>query len=136
MTWCTIIVDCPGIKVRTITGKLRCYTIIGGNQTLSDRDFTYPDAKLTCLSIDGILPVVKNNWDQNYILEVVGRYDLSAVRLDRTIDNMHQYIYIKFTNHNRIIYFFFLFSESGEIFCRSKIKYWKWNLEWWWFTWY
>ena len=83
-----IIVDCPGIKVRTITGRQRCYIIIGGHQTLSDKAFAYPDAELTCSSIDGILPVVKNEWDQKYMLEVVGRYDLSAVRLDRRIDNI------------------------------------------------
>ena len=81
-----MIVDCPGLKVSTITGKQRCYTIIGGHQTLSERAFTYSDANLACSSIDGILPVMKNEWDQKYMLEVIERYDISPVRLKRRID--------------------------------------------------
>ena len=66
--------------MRTITGKQRCYTVIDGHQALSERTFTYVDAEMTCSAIGAILPVVKNEWDQKYLLEVIERYDISPVR--------------------------------------------------------
>ena len=66
--------------MRTITGKQRCYTVIDGHQALSERTFSYADAEMTCSAIGAILPVVKNEWDQKYLLEIIERYDISPVR--------------------------------------------------------
>ena len=93
--------------MRAITGKQRCYTIIGGHQTLSERAFTYAEAKLTCSAIGAILPVVKNEWDQKYLLEMIERHDTSPVRLESGIDNICINIYIR--NHNNSIIVFSCF---------------------------
>ena len=66
--------------MRTITGNQRCYTVIDGHQALSERTFSYADAEMTCSAIGAILPVVKNEWDQKYLLEIIERYDISPVR--------------------------------------------------------
>ena len=108
--------------MRAITGKQRCYTIIGGHQTLSERAFTYAESELTCSAIGAILPVVKNEWDRKYLLEMIERHDTSPVRLESGIDNICINTGIIITVS---LFFLVFFAGYNEVFSWNKIFCWK-----------
>ena len=110
--------------MRAITGKQRCYTVIGGHQTLSERAFTFAESELTCSAIGAILPVVRNAWDQKYLLEMIERHDTSPVRLERGIYNICINI-ITGIIITVSLFFLVFFAGYNEVFSWNKIFCWK-----------